>query len=213
MSSNNTISNVPNNINYKVMKDQTFVTTSAFFEADGEPLLLDDYLVTFSVYTITRSRETVLTLTSNSELEIVENKSTINQSISLLEGKYLYNYTISGLGFSGVLQKGTFEVVEDSLSDSENEDIVSPCGVEEIGPSNITVTLGYIIESEGDKHYTHEQTNASATWIVNHNLDKHPSIEIVDSAGTKIQTNRIHHNKNSLTLYFTSPTTGKVFCN
>lgn len=35
----------------------------------------------------------------------------------------------------------------------------------------------------GDKHYTYTQAIPSDTWIINHNLNKKPSIEVVDSAG------------------------------
>ena len=209
----NEVSVLPNNINYKVAKDVSFITTSSFFEADDQPLDLTQYLVSFTVTTITRSRATVLSLTStNGGLEINENSSTISTTIDLEEGKYLYKYTIIANDFSAVIQQGTFQVVE-VAEESENETQETDCVVDEFGPNSVTVTIGYIIESPGDKHYTHEQTTASATWVVNHNLEKYPSIEIVDSANTKIQTDRIHQNKNTLTIYFTSPTTGKVFCN
>lgn len=38
------------------------------------------------------------------------------------------------------------------------------------------------IEEKKDKHYKHIQGAASDVWIINHNLDKYPSVTIIDSA-------------------------------
>ena len=211
MSNNNTISVVPNNINYKVIKDASFVTTSSFYEVDNEPLNLLDYDVSFLVYKITRSRETVLLLTNTSGLTIEENESAIDRTISLDEGKYLYKYTISKDNFSAVLQKGTFEVVEDSVEDSENENVTSPCAVDP--QSNITVTTGYFIKSPGDKHYTHEQGMPSKTWNVSHGLNKYPTAAAVDTAQTVVIGKIDYIDLNNLTITFNASFSGEAYLN
>jgi hypothetical protein len=211
MSNNNTISVVPNNINYKVIKGASFVTTSSFYEVDDEPLNLLDYDVSFLVYKITRSRETVLLLTNTSGLIIEENESTIDRTISLDEGKYLYKYTISKDNFSAVLQKGTFEVVEDSVEDSENEDTKPPCAVDP--QSNITVTTGYFIKSPGDKHYTHEQGMPSKTWNVTHGLNKYPTAAAVDTAQTVVIGKIDYIDLNNLTITFNASFSGEAYLN
>jgi hypothetical protein len=211
MSNNNTISVVPNNINYKVIKDASFVTTSSFFEVDNEPLNLSDYNVSFLVYTITRSRETLLSFTDTSGLLIENNESTIDTNISLDEGKYLYKYIISKDSFSAVLQKGTFEVVEDSVEDSENEDTKPPCGVDT--QSNITVTTGYFIKSPGDKHYTHEQGLPKKTWTVNHGLNKYPTAAAVDTAQTVVIGKIDYIDLNNLTITFNASFSGEAYLN
>jgi len=38
-----------------------------------------------------------------------------------------------------------------------------------------------------DKKYTHNQITPSATWTINHTLDKFASVFVVDSAGTVVQ--------------------------
>lgn len=212
MSSNNTISVVPNNINYKVIKDTSFVTTSSFYEIDNEPLNLSDYNVSFLVYTITRSRETVLSFTNTSGLVIEDNESTIDTNISIDEGKYLYKYIISKDSFSAVLQKGTFEVVADSVEDSENEDITSPCS-NEPDQSNINVSLGYFIKSPGDKHYTHEQGIPKKTWTISHNLNKYPTAAAVDTAQTVVIGEINYIDLNNLTITFNASFSGEAYLN
>ena len=32
--------------------------------------------------------------------------------------------------------------------------------------------------------YTYKQTTASSMWVIEHELDRHPSVTVVDSAGT-----------------------------
>lgn len=212
MSNNNTISVVPNNINYKVIKDASFVTSSSFYEVDNEPLNLSDYNVSFLVYTIARSRETVLSFTNISGLVIEDNESTIDTNISIDEGKYLYKYIISKDSFSAVLQKGTFEVVADSLEDSENEDITSPCS-NEPDQSNINVSLGYFIKSPGDKHYTHEQGIPKKTWTISHGLNKYPTAAAVDTAQTVVIGEINYIDLNNLTITFNASFSGEAYLN
>ena len=213
MSNQNTASYEAQTINYKVQTGATFSTTSTFFEADDSPLDLSLYSVSFNVTTINRSRTNVLSLSDSSGLIISENNSTISQNIDLPVGKYLYKYTISDNGFSEVIQKGTFEVLDVSLEDNENEQQHNCNAGNIFGPISTIVTLGYLIQSGGDKHYTHIQSEADTTWEVEHFLNKYPSTEIVNSAHEKIVTNLEHINKNKLILYFNSPESGKVFCN
>lgn len=213
MSNNNTASFEAQVINYKVQANTTFSTTSTFFEADDSPLDLSIYDVFFNVITIDRSRTNVLSLSNLSGLIISENNSTISQNINLEAGKYLYKYTISDNGFSAVIQKGTFEVLDVSLEENENEDQHN-CNADNLfGPISSIITLGYLVQSGGDKHYTHIQSLTDSIWTVDHNLNKYPSIEVVNSAHENIITNIEHINKNKFILYFNNPESGKVFCN
>lgn len=64
-----------------------------------------------------------------------------------------------------------------------------------------------------DKHYIHNQTSASATWTVIHNLNKFPTIAVIDSAGTMVIGDVNYINQNSLTISFQSAFSGKAYCN
>lgn len=66
----------------------------------------------------------------------------------------------------------------------------------------------------GDLHYTHEQGIASSVWVINHNLNKKPSIVVVDTADEEqIPDRKVYNNKNQVTLYFLSEFAGKAYLN
>ena len=66
---------------------------------------------------------------------------------------------------------------------------------------------------EGDKTYVYYQNVQSDIWEIQHNLDKYPSITVVDSANN-IVVGDIHYvDANNVTVIFTAPFSGKAFCN
>jgi hypothetical protein len=65
----------------------------------------------------------------------------------------------------------------------------------------------------GDLNYTHNQNSASATWVVNHNLGKRPSITVVDSAGDQCFGEVTYDNNNQVTIRFTAPFGGVAYLN
>lgn len=72
---------------------------------------------------------------------------------------------------------------------------------------------GIALLGEGDKHYMHTQTSASATWTVNHNLNKYPSATVTLSTGQKGYADITYTSKNSLTISFTAAESGKAYMN
>lgn len=64
-----------------------------------------------------------------------------------------------------------------------------------------------------DKTYRHVQAEASATWTINHNLGKRPTISIVDSAGTVV-IGDVHYNSDAQCIAsFSAPFAGEAYCN
>lgn len=64
-----------------------------------------------------------------------------------------------------------------------------------------------------DRHFTHEQSGASATWTVTHNLGKFPAVTVVDSGGSQVIGSIVHDSINQLTISFSAAFSGKAFCN
>lgn len=64
-----------------------------------------------------------------------------------------------------------------------------------------------------DKHYTHNQNNASATWNVTHNLGKHPSVSVTLSTGLQGVAQIDYINENSLTITLQAAESGKAYLN
>ena len=72
----------------------------------------------------------------------------------------------------------------------------------------------YSIGGSGeDKTFVYSQLSASNKWIINHNLDKFPSVTVVDSAGTVVFGNVVYIDKNQLTIDFSSEFSGKAYLN
>jgi hypothetical protein len=61
--------------------------------------------------------------------------------------------------------------------------------------------------------HIHTQTVSSSTWNITHNLNKYPSVSIVDSSNEEVIGEVEHINSNSLTVKFSAPFSGKAFLN
>tara|TARA_R110002167_G_scaffold345918_1_gene556384 strand:- start:433 stop:1128 length:696 start_codon:yes stop_codon:yes gene_type:complete len=66
---------------------------------------------------------------------------------------------------------------------------------------------------EGDKNYVFTQAVASATWAVQHNLNKFPSCTIVLSTGQQGYGDVTFIDQNNLTITFASAESGKAYIN
>ena len=65
-----------------------------------------------------------------------------------------------------------------------------------------------------DSSFIYTQVIASDFWDITHNLDKFPSVQVVDTANTSILGFQINYiNKNRLTLSFILPFAGKAYLN
>lgn len=64
-----------------------------------------------------------------------------------------------------------------------------------------------------DKTYTYTQSTATATWSIAHNLNKYPSVSIVDSSGNMVMGEVSYTDSNNLTVTFSAAFSGKAFLN
>lgn len=82
---------------------------------------------------------------------------------------------------------------------------------------NRTITLVYrdtlSIQETFKFSHIHNQTVSSSTWSITHNLNKFPSVSIVDSSNEEVIGEVEHINANSLTVKFSAPFSGKAFLN
>ena len=67
--------------------------------------------------------------------------------------------------------------------------------------------------ASGDIAYIHHQISASREWLVCHNLNKHPSVTVVDSASTVVVGDIAYLNTDELIIHFTSEFSGRAFLN
>lgn len=59
--------------------------------------------------------------------------------------------------------------------------------------------------------YTHNQSGASDTWVVNHNLGFFPNVMSFDTTGEEIVGQVIHNTINQLTIVFSAPVSGSAY--
>lgn len=65
----------------------------------------------------------------------------------------------------------------------------------------------------GGDTYVHEQGEASNTWLIIHNMDKKPSVIIVDTADTVVEGNIQYVDNNRILATFNGAFKGKAYCN
>lgn len=78
--------------------------------------------------------------------------------------------------------------------------------------SLVTGTINVPNENEVDS-YVHTQGSASATWTIAHNLDKYPSVTVVDNDDDVVIGETNYQDKNTVIIYFAAAFAGKAFLN
>ena len=69
------------------------------------------------------------------------------------------------------------------------------------------------VSQAGDKHFTYTQLSASNTWNITHNLDKFPSVSVVDSGNNVVIGDIQYTNTDELTITFNASFSGKAYLN
>jgi hypothetical protein len=61
--------------------------------------------------------------------------------------------------------------------------------------------------------YIHNQTLPSDTWVISHDLNKNPSITVVDSTGEEVEGAVVINSLNQITITFCAAFSGKAYLN
>ena len=69
------------------------------------------------------------------------------------------------------------------------------------------------IDGSGDKNFVFVQGVPAMSWTIIHNLNKYPSVWILDSAGTAVEGDIHYDNVNQVTVNFTAAFSGKATLN
>lgn len=64
-----------------------------------------------------------------------------------------------------------------------------------------------------DKHFMHVQSSASSAWVIEHTLDKMPSVSVVDSGGSIVVGEIQYVSPNKIVVAFTGAFSGKAYLN
>ena len=82
-----------------------------------------------------------------------------------------------------------------------------------IGSPLIGVTNAEGIVYLSSKTFVYEQGVASDTWEITHNLNKFPTVVLVDSAGTTFGAAVTYNSSNKCTVHMNGATTGIAYLN
>ena len=78
---------------------------------------------------------------------------------------------------------------------------------------DINANFKYLDRTSNDKSVSFEQSAPAAVWVVLHELDKYPSVTVIDSDGELTLCEIEYTNENTVTLRFSEPTAGTVYLN
>lgn len=78
---------------------------------------------------------------------------------------------------------------------------------------DINANFKYLDRTSNDKSVSFEQSAPATVWVVLHELDKYPSVTVIDSDGELTLCEIEYTNENTVTLRFSEPTAGMVYIN
>ena len=114
------------------------------------------------------------------------------------------NFTVAEQNLEALFEINAGTHVDDALSEESKNPVQNKV---------ITKALEEVAKDK-DRHFTYEQAAPSDVWVIVHDLDKKPSITVVDSADTVITPDNIEYNDmNTATVYFLAAFAGKAYCN
>lgn len=120
---------------------------------------------------------------------------------------------------TGTKPKDTYKGL---IKTSDNQEVGTPKQLSDgngnllpITVSQDSVAMTQTVTVNGEKlgSYTHNQTVAENQWTINHNMNKKPSVTIVDSANTYVIGEVEYLDSNSLRVSFKNAFKGKAYLN
>ena len=121
------------------------------------------------------------------------------------ENELCVNFTLNESNLSSSFELSETEAFNTLFQIDSNLTLVGE-GTIDAATENGIVTIKSIT-------YIHEQGIAADTWVINHNLNKYPSVILVDSANTQFEAQIEYNDINTCTVYMNGATTGKAYLN
>lgn len=91
---------------------------------------------------------------------------------------------------------------------------VGMTGSSDFSGSKVEIDLDFAyIKTQVRENYVHDQQVASTTWVVNHNMNKYPSVNVVDTANDEVTGDVRYNTLNQITITFTAAFSGKAYLN
>ena len=119
-------------------------------------------------------------------------------------GTFKAGFTTNQTQLNGSM--GVVNATSDNYNDLSNKPSIN--GVVLVG-NKTGEELGIVY----DKTFVYNQAISSDVWEIEHNLDKYPSVTVVDSGGSVVVGEIVYINKNNVRITFTSAFSGKAYLN
>lgn len=100
------------------------------------------------------------------------------------------------------------ETLNERIDDIEDSSIT-----EIVGVGNISATQSDNTVTITSETYVFEQGIPSDTWVITHNLNKYPTVDLVDSSGRVFKSEVDYTDTNSLVVYINGSLSGKAYLN
>lgn len=110
----------------------------------------------------------------------------------------------------------TSSVIDDVFVRKTTPLILDPgiIGPSDLSGNSISISLDYTyIKQQTRDYYLHSQASPSATWVINHNLGKFASVNVVDTANDEIIGDVRYNGINQITITFSTPVSGSAYIN
>jgi hypothetical protein len=135
--------------------------------------------------------------------------------ISTTDGKLFVKPITSPDGSIDIVETSSaLEIQLGASIKSEIESALQPGdNISELNNDTGYITLDDLPTIVNDKNYIHNQVVASGSWEVQHNLDKYPSVSIVDSGNNLVVGEVKYIDLNNVLITFTSIFSGKAYLN
>lgn len=158
--------------------------------------------------------------------------STFQNATSIKVNKYIYGETDSIENLLDIFALSKILIVD--MEDQDNYGVYNTTTVTQDGSTDFydiaisqekangsfTNEKFYAIISIGggsDKHSAfsdyYEVAQATNPWVVTHNLNKFPSVTVVNRNGVEVQAKVTHDSNNQVTITFSGDTAGKAYFN
>ena len=119
-------------------------------------------------------------------------------------GTFKAGFTTNQTQLNGSM--GVVNATSDNYNDLSNKPSIN--GVVLVG-NKTGKELGIVY----DKTFIYNQATSSDVWEIEHNLDKYPSVTVVDSGGSVVVGEIVYIDKNNVRITFTSAFSGKAYLN
>jgi len=133
---------------------------------------------------------------------------------SIVFNNMMYTSTISTGTITG---NRVYTLPDSSGTIALISDIPNPIALTTIGTSGPATLIGDVLNipeyASGDKTYIFIQSTPAATWTITHNLNKYPSVSVVNTNNIVVYGQTTYINANELQIEFSAGFSGKAYMN